>query len=76
MKQEASPERAGRSHDAVIESPAAGDEVALIGFGVFKAKGRAARTGRNPRTGQEIEIPATTIPTFKPGKLFKDALNS
>jgi DNA-binding protein HU-beta len=61
--------------DTVIERLAAGDEVSLIGFGAFKTKERAARTGRNPQTGQEIEIPAAKLPTFKPGKPFKDALN-
>jgi DNA-binding protein HU-beta len=61
--------------DTVIETLAAGDEVSLVGFGVFKTKERAARTGRNPQTGQEIEIPAAKLPTFKPGKPFKDALN-
>ena len=51
-----------------------GDKVALIGFGTFEAKKRAARTGKNPQTGAAIKIPATTVPSFKAGKAFKDAL--
>ena len=52
-----------------------GNEVALVGFGTFKAKRREARTGRNPRTGESIQIAASTVPSFKAGKGFKDALN-
>ena len=50
-------------------------EVALVGFGTFKAKKREARTGRNPRTGESIQISASVVPSFKAGKAFKDALN-
>ena len=52
-----------------------GDAVALSGFGSFVAKARAARTGRNPRTGESIAIPASRAPAFKAGKGLKDALN-
>ena len=52
-----------------------GDEVALIGFGTFKVNERAARTGRNPKTGEEIQIAASKIPAFKAGKGLKEALN-
>jgi DNA-binding protein HU-beta len=52
-----------------------GNEVTLVGFGTFKAKNREARTGRNPRTGESIQIAASTVPSFKAGKAFKDALN-
>lgn len=52
-----------------------GDSVSLVGFGTFTVRDRAARTGRNPRTGQTIQIQASKSPAFKPGKAFKDALN-
>ncbi|HGH3665248.1 TPA: HU family DNA-binding protein [Acinetobacter baumannii] len=52
-----------------------GGEVALVGFGTFNIKERAARTGRNPKTGEEIQIAATKAPTFKAGKGLKDAVN-
>ena len=51
-----------------------GDKVQLVGFGSFEVKERAARTGKNPATGEQIEIPASKSPTFKPGKAFKDAI--
>ncbi len=51
-----------------------GDTVNLVGFGTFAVTERAARTGRNPRTGDEIEIPAARLPKFKPGKGLKDAV--
>jgi DNA-binding protein HU-beta len=60
----------------VIESALrSGDTVALVGFGTFTVKARAARAGRNPRTGETIEIPASRMPTFKAGKALKDAVN-
>ena len=52
-----------------------GDQLNLIGFGSFQVKDRAARTGRNPRTGVAIEIKASKMPTFKAGKALKDAVN-
>ena len=52
-----------------------GEPVVLVGFGTFSVRERAARTGRNPRTGEEIEIAAARLPAFKPGKALKDALN-
>lgn len=52
-----------------------GDKVQVIGFGTFEVKERAARMGRNPRTGQDIEIPASKNPVFKAGKALKDAVN-
>lgn len=51
-----------------------GDKVQLVGFGSFEVKERAARIGRNPSTGVEINIPASKAPTFKPGKALKDAI--
>ena len=50
-------------------------KVQLIGFGTFAARERAARTGKNPQTGKPIKIAAATVPAFKPGKAFKDAVN-
>ncbi len=71
---------AGRALDATIsaitESLKAGEPVTLIGFGTFEVRDRAARTGRNPRTGEEIQIKASKNPAFKAGKALKDAVNS
>jgi DNA-binding protein HU-beta len=61
--------------NAIVETVAAGEKVTLVGFGTFEAKGRAARTGRNPQTGETLEIAAKTVPTFTAGKAFKDATN-
>jgi DNA-binding protein HU-beta len=70
---------AGRALDGfvggVTEALKSGDQVSLIGFGTFSVKDRAARTGRNPQTGQTIEIAASKIPGFKAGKALKDAVN-
>ena len=52
-----------------------GDTVTLIGFGTFSLRSRAARVGRNPQTGEKLNIPASKAPAFKPGKAFKDAVN-
>lgn len=60
---------------SIIDELAKGGEVALIGFGTFKVTDRAARTGRNPQTGAEIQIAASKAPTFKAGKGLKDAVN-
>ena len=60
---------------AVIKTLANGGEVALVGFGTFKVTDRAARTGRNPKTGEELQIAASKVPSFKAGKAFKEALN-
>lgn len=69
---------AGAALDAAIEAITKamkkGDKVQLVGFGTFEAKKRAARTGKNPATGEAIKIPATTVPTFKAGKGLKDAV--
>ena len=61
--------------ETITEALKAGDTVALLGFGSFAVKARAARTGRNPRTRETIEIPASKIPGFKAGKALKDAVN-
>lgn len=51
-----------------------GEKVQLIGFGNFEVRERSARKGRNPQTGEEIEIPASKVPAFKPGKALKDVV--
>ncbi|MGI6345110.1 MAG: HU family DNA-binding protein [Bacillota bacterium] len=58
----------------VEEALQAGDKVQLVGFGTFETRHREARTGRNPGTGEEIQIPASTVPVFKAGKGLKDAV--
>ena len=60
---------------AVTSALSSGDQVTLVGFGTFSVRDRAARTGRNPRTGAEIQIKASKIPAFKAGKALKDAVN-
>ncbi|MBU8907235.1 HU family DNA-binding protein [Desertibacillus haloalkaliphilus] len=60
--------------DSITESLQAGDKVQLIGFGNFEVRERSARKGRNPQTGEEIEIAATKVPAFKAGKALKDAV--
>ena len=61
--------------DTIVEMVAAGDKVQLVGFGTFEPRERSAKTGKNPRTGESIEIPASKIPAFKAGKAFKDIVN-
>ncbi|MET3288324.1 HU family DNA-binding protein [Brevibacillus fluminis] len=60
--------------DAIADSLKEGDKVSLIGFGNFEVRERAARKGRNPQTGEEIEIASSKIPAFKPGKELKDVV--
>lgn len=60
----------------VKEAVATGDRVQLIGFGTFEARERSARTGHNPATGEEIKIPAATVPCFKAGKAFKEQVDA
>ena len=61
--------------DSITDALKSGDQVTLVGFGTFQVKDRAARTGRNPRTGESINIPASKNPSFKAGKALKDAVN-
>lgn len=69
---------AGKALDAVIDSIKRslkkGDKVTLVGFGTFSVSKRKARKGRNPRTGEEIKIPASKVPKFKAGKALKEAV--
>ena len=60
----------------ITEAVAGGDKVQLPGFLTFDRAERSARTGRNPSTGGEIQIPASTVPRVKPGKSFKDAVSA
>lgn len=58
--------------EAIMEAVAAGEKVTLVGFGTFERRDRTERTGRNPKTGAEMVIPATQVPAFSAGKLFKE----
>ena len=58
--------------EAIMEAVSDGDKVTLVGFGSFESRERKAREGRNPKTGDKMEIPATRVPAFSTGKLFKD----
>ena len=70
---------AGRAVDAVLSSISSslksGQQVSIVGFGTFSVKHRAARAGRNPRTGETIQIAASNVPGFKAGKALKEAVN-
>ena len=70
---------AGRAVDAVVNSITAalkkGQQVSVVGFGTFGVKHRAARSGRNPRMGETIQIAASNVPGFKAGKALKDSVN-
>ncbi|MBA6256440.1 MULTISPECIES: HU family DNA-binding protein [unclassified Colwellia] len=71
---------AGRALNSLIgsvtEELASGGNFALVGFGTYKVNDRAARTGRNPQTGEAIQIAAAKVPAFKAGKALKDAVNA
>ena len=60
--------------ETITEAVVKGDKVQLVGFGGFETKHREAHMGRNPRTKEPVEIPATTVPVFKAGKALKDAV--
>ena len=60
--------------DSTLDAIVAGEKVQLVGFGTFEVKKRSARVGRNPATNAVIEIPESTVPVFKAGKAFKDAV--
>ena len=61
--------------EAVTEGLKKGEKIQLVGFGGFEVKQRAARMGRNPKTKEQIQIPASKVPVFKAGKAFKDAID-
>jgi len=60
--------------EAITGALQGGDKVQLVGFGNFEVRERSARKGRNPQTGEEIEIPSSKVPAFKPGKALKDGI--
>lgn len=60
---------------SIEEALAKGDKVQLVGFGTFEVRERAARTGRNPQTGEEIQIAASRVPAFRAGKALKDSVS-
>lgn len=62
--------------ESVQEALMQGDKVQLVGFGTFEVRERGSRKGRNPQTGEEIEIPAASVPAFKAGKALKDSINA
>lgn len=59
----------------IIETVSSGEKVILVGFGSFEARDRKARDGRNPQTGKKLKIPATRVPAFSAGKVFKEKVN-
>ena len=61
--------------EAIKQALVEGDKVQVIGFGTFEIRNRSARKGRNPQTGEEIDIPASKLPSFKAGKALKEAVN-
>ena len=80
MKLDISRRSAGDTVDAVLEGITGaiigGDKVSLTGFGTFETTRRAARTARNPRTGESVDVPAATVPKFRPGQALKDEVNA
>ncbi|MDP2873286.1 MAG: HU family DNA-binding protein [Bacillota bacterium] len=64
----------GAMFEVIEEALAQGDKIVISGFGSFEVRDRAARTGRNPQTGEEIQIAATKVPVFKPGKTLRAAV--
>ena len=62
--------------DSITQTVASGEKVTLVGFGSFEPRERKAREGRNPKTGETIDIPATVVPAFSAGKQFKDAVET
>lgn len=60
--------------DTITDAMKGGDEVSVAGFGIFAAKRRAARTARNPRTGESVDVPAMNVPKFRPAKALKEAV--
>ncbi len=65
----------GAAFDTIIEAVSQGDKVTLVGFGSFEGRARAAREGRNPKTREKMQIPATTVPAFSAGKQFREAVS-
>ena len=74
MSKKDSEKAVNAAFDTLTEALAAGDKVQLVGFGAFEVKERGARIGRNPKTKEEIEIPASRVASFKVGKALKEAV--
>ena len=74
MSKKDSEKAVNAAFDTITEALAAGDKVQLVGFGAFEVKERGARIGRNPKTKEEIEIPASRVASFKVGKALKEAV--
>ena len=74
ISQKDSEKAVNAAFDTITEALAAGDKVQLVGFGAFEVKERGARIGRNPKTKEEIEIPASRVASFKVGKALKEAV--
>ena len=74
MSKKDSEKAVNAAFDTITEALAAGDKVQLVGFGAFEVKERGARIGRNPKTKEEIEIPASRVDSFKVGKALKEAV--
>lgn len=74
MSKKDSEKAVNAAFDTITEALAAGDKVQLVGFGAFEVKERGARIGRNPKTKEEIEIPASRVAFFKVGKALKEAV--
>ena len=75
MSKKDSEKAVNAAFDTITEALAAGDKVQLVGFGAFEVKERGARIGRNPKTKEEIEIPASRVASFKVGKALKEAVD-
>lgn len=75
LKKKAAEDAVNAMTEAIVEALKAGDKVQLMGFGTFEVKERAARDGRNPKTGETIKIAASKTPAFSAGKAFKDSIN-
>lgn len=75
MSKKDSEKAVNAAFDSITEALAAGEKVQLVGFGVFEVKERNARVGRNPKTKETIEIPASRVASFKVGKALKDAVS-
>ena len=76
ISKEAAAEAVDATFNTIESALKSGDTVRIVGFGIFQVADRKASTGRNPRTGQEIEIPASKVPKFRAGKALKDAVNA
>ena len=76
QKAELSKKDAEKAAAAITDALCAGDKVQLVGFGTFEVRNREARTGKNPRTGEAIQIAASKVPAFKAGKALKDVVNN